>query len=188
MIRSIHYEFEIEYNKPIELVWKRISDTNRLHETSDVEAYIAEEVIQSDKSIIRYCKRFEKRKVKLSWNERFGEWKSPYYLRQQRNYTFPFKGSLLFEFWLTPTEKGCKQIVKGIYTYTLFMGFLFEFLGLFRRMTNKRMNVLKQFVLAKDSANPGSKVPWKKPVYTQKQCTQVKRLIKKLNIQVVLCE
>ncbi len=184
---QVVYEYDVDFDAPLEQVWSRVSDTNRLHEVSGAEAYTANEAIQSDKSIIRYCRGYlDKANVNLLfvWDETLAEWKAPYYMRQQRNFERPFRGSIVLEFHLTPIATGTKVHTKLTYFGDSFSGWLFSKLGVFKKISNIRCAAAIDFINAKEVSTAGQNIKtWKKPIYNMAQISRIDQIINKINTQ-----
>lgn len=181
---SYTYLNEHIFNKPIHEVWKKISDTNRLHEISGAGTYEAEEVIMPDKSIVRHCHGYlgksEVGNINWVWTERFGEWKAPFYLRQQRNFTAPIELTIKLEFFLHEIDKeNCRLNSKLTFLVKNKVGNLLGFLNIYKKMSDNRWKGLIHFV-NEDHDTPEPTAHWEYPNYTEEQLKKVNSLVEQV--------
>lgn len=184
-MKSYIYLNDHIFDKPISYVWKKISDTNRLHEISGAGPYVAEEVIMPDKSIVRHCNGYlgksEVGNINWVWTERFGEWKAPFYLRQHRYFTSPLNFTIKLEFFLEEIDKDkCSLHSELTFLVDSRIARLLGFLNIFKKMSDNRWKGLINFV-NEEKDIPDPTPTWQYPKYTEDQIEKVKKLIEQIN-------
>lgn len=178
------YLNEYVFDKPIEYVWKKISDTKRLHEISGSGTYEAEEVIMPDKSIVRHCQGYigknEVGNINWVWTERFGEWKAPFYMRQLRSFTHPIIATINTEFFLEAIGKDkCRLNTELTFYVNNNLGRLFGFLKVYQKFSDTKWKGLVDFV-HQEKDLPDSTPAWKNPKYTEEQSNKASLLIEQI--------
>lgn len=179
MQNTVTYQYEHHYDLPIDVVWKRLSDTNRLHEVQGIPTYTIEEKVLKDNSVMRYCKnRFLG--LKNEWKERFGEWVAPYIIKHKRFYSLPNQGSVYVEIKLVPTETGCKHIHTIRFKWTNFLGTVMCKLGILKKESEKRNRAAIELATSEEVNQPTVNT-WHPPKYSARINNRVKHIIKKIN-------
>lgn len=179
------YENSIELEKPIEVVWQQIANTNRFNELSGSGTYTGDEVVQPDKSIIRYCKGYiakhEMGNITWKWSERLPEWQAPYYYRQQRDFTFPVLVSIIFECNLVSTLKGCKLRVNLTFTGFTRLGHLMGKLRIYKNKSDFLWGIMLAMINKFEVTSPKISSSWSPPNYSTIKQKKVNKIIEIMN-------
>ncbi len=179
-MKSAKYEYEAEFNQPIEAVWERVSDILRLNELIGFDLKKAQaEIRHNDKLTVQRSATFMH--IPMEWTETYGEWIKPYYLYQRLEFIKPYKHTMLVERFLISTKSGCK--VKFSYTilWDSWIGTLSNFLGTFHYLGAKVFKKSVEMVYAKPNKYAGPEHLGKKPHYSQTVYSRVQRLVSKID-------
>lgn len=157
MERSREVVYEREYDLPLELVWRTLSDTERLNVAagSGFAPYIAEDEEQPDGSVIRRASK-DMGFFTWRWREGFGEWVEGRFFRHARQFeNGPFK-ELTLTLRFAPTATGVQARFEFFAHWSSYLGDLLVATGFLKKITRPVVDAADSLIAEASAPAPVS--------------------------------